>query len=206
MKWGILPEKIHPLGIPISEKFQICGEKEKYRERHGLKKGLLTVLVTSGSFGMGPTGELLDILNGYEGKVQAFVVCGNNKTLFDTVSKKKYAIPVSVFPFINFMDELMEASDLVVAKSGGLTMCESLAKELPMVISRPIPGQETYNADFLTSSGAAFRIKKASDVKQILNDIISDPGVLEAKKENIRKIKKPHATKDIVDLVMGMRG
>ena len=43
----------------------------------------------------------------------------------------------------------MTASDLIVGKAGGLTICEALAKGLVMVIVNPIPGQEERNADHL---------------------------------------------------------
>ncbi len=200
--WGIDEKKINILGIPIAAKFDLQDKKEFYREKYGLDKSLFTALLTSGSFGIGPTQELVSLLNTYENKLQIMVVCGNNKQLFDVLSKRKYKVPVKIFGFVDYMDELMEAADLVIAKSGGLTMCESLAKEVPLVISKPIPGQENYNANLLLSNDAAFRIRKVNDIKGIIESVIADPGVLQVKKDNIKKIKKPHSTRDIVDFII----
>lgn len=201
LAWNIPSEKIHVLGIPISEKFIVQNKRDEYRTKHGLERALFTVLLTSGSFGMGPLEKALDILDSFAGRVQAAVVCGNNGALLKRLQERDFHIPVRVFPFIDFMDELMEASDLVVTKPGGLTMCESLAKELPMVICRPIPGQESYNADFLMSHGAAFRIYSASELQTIIEQVLSDPHVLQEKRENIRLIHKPYATRAIVDFI-----
>lgn len=200
-KWNIPSDKIHVFGIPISSKFQLQDMRDEYREKHGLRKDLLTILLTSGSFGIGPTSDLVRALDTYHGDVQVVVVCGNNKNLFRTLMEQEYTIPVKILPFIDYMDELMEASDLVIAKSGGLTMCESLAKELPMIISKPIPGQETYNKSFLMAHDAAFSIHHVKDIHPIVQSIIKDRTLLEQKKRNIRSIHKPYATKDIVDFL-----
>ena len=45
-------------------------------------------------------------------------------------------------------------ADLLISKSGGITVSESLAKELPMVIIAPIMGQETRNSSYLLKHGA----------------------------------------------------
>jgi len=201
LKWKISSDKIKILGIPISEKFSIKNKRDHYREKHKLEKNLFTVLLTSGSFGMGPLEKALDILDAYKGKIQAAVVCGNNGALLKRLEDKEFSINVQVFPFIDFMDELMEASDIVITKPGGLTMCESLAKELPMVICRPIPGQETYNAEFLMNNDAAFRILSVHEIKDIVDSILNDETVLVKKKDNIRRIHKPFSTRDIVDFI-----
>ncbi len=201
-KWGVCASRIRALGIPISDKFKVDGKKDIYLEKYSLDPNKLTLLFTSGSFGIGPTEKLIDALSDFSDSIQLFVVCGNNKELYDTLTNKKLKIKAMVFPFIDFMHELMEASDLVVAKTGGLTMSESLSKELPMAISKPIPGQETYNSEFLLSNDAAFRIDKPNDLYLIVKSIIEDPNLLSSKVENIRMIKKPSATKDIVDFIL----
>lgn len=201
VKWGIPEKKIHVLGIPISSKFTLQGRRAEYRKKHGIDEGLFTVLLASGSFGMGPMERLVRLLERYAGKVQVMVVCANNKILFEKLKKETFTIPVKPFPFIDFMDELMEASDLLISKPGGLTMCESLAKELPLVISRPIPGQEMYNVDLLMSHDAAFRIQKVDEIIPIMDSIFADSQLLDKKRENIRTLKKPQATQEIVDFL-----
>ncbi len=58
---------------------------------------------------------------------------------------------------MNNIDEFMEASDCIITKSGGLTVSEALSKKLPMIITNPIPGQETRNCKILTGFGTAVR-------------------------------------------------
>ncbi|MFH1385061.1 MAG: glycosyltransferase [Candidatus Omnitrophota bacterium] len=202
IEWGIRADRIKVLGIPVASKFKRQNMRDEFLKKYALDPSLLTVLITSGSFGIGPIEKLVFLLNRYQNKIQVIVVCGNNKSLFNRLQQHAFSVPVKLFQFVSFMDELMEASDIVIAKSGGLTMCESLAKELPLVISRPIPGQETYNAQFLLSHNAAYQIHRVGEIEPIIDSILKDKSVLEVKKEYIRKISRPNATADVVDFLL----
>ncbi len=202
---GVEPSSIKPFGIPIAEKFNITGNKENLLKKYGLSKDKLKILITSGSFGLGPTKKITALLDRFSNEVELMVVCGNNEKLYKDLSYLHYKTLKHVYPFIDFMDELMEVCDVAVAKTGGLTMSESLAKEIPLIISSPIPGQETYNAEFLLDNGAAFYLKKPEDIVKIVKKILSDNNVLAEKIANIRKIKKPFAAKNIASFVAELR-
>ncbi|UPT75813.1 MAG: hypothetical protein M0D55_09140 [Elusimicrobiota bacterium] len=49
----------------------------------------------------------------------------------------------------------MAAADIHMGKAGGLSVAESLACGLPMVLSDVLPGQEEANARHLLAAGAA---------------------------------------------------
>ncbi|HJZ48788.1 MAG TPA: glycosyltransferase, partial [Roseiflexaceae bacterium] len=63
---------------------------------------------------------------------------------------------------IDYVDDLVAASDLVITKSGGLIVSEILARGTPMVVIDPIPGQEEWNADFVAGSGAGLQLRQAT--------------------------------------------
>jgi 1,2-diacylglycerol 3-beta-galactosyltransferase len=44
------------------------------------------------------------------------------------------------------MPTMMRAADAIICKAGGLTVTESLACGLPLLLTDVIPGQETGNA------------------------------------------------------------
>jgi len=100
------------------------------------------------------------------------------------------------------MAELMEASDLLIAKTGGITTSESLCQGLPMVVMRPIPGQESRNAKFLKTTNAAFFMETADQIKIIIRNIRKHSELLETKKETISRIAKPHAARDLAEFLM----
>ncbi len=100
------------------------------------------------------------------------------------------------------MPDLMEASDLILAKSGGATTTESLAKGIPMVILDPIPGQESRNAELLLERNASFTLQRPAQIKTILQSIFEYPQLLQDKRLEMRKIAKPNAADDLVTFVL----
>ena len=204
-KWGISPEKIKVTGIPISRKFSDSGIKKDRTvlESLGLKKDRLTILFSSGSFGIGPTEKFLNALAPLAQKVQAVIVCGHNVRMKEFLDKEKFAFPVTVLGFVTNMEELMGASDLIVAKPGGVTTCESIIKDLPMVVSSYIPGQEAGNLKLLEIHKACWHL--SNNTKQFyetIKSILDNPSVLENKKINLLKLRRPNATKEIVESIL----
>ena len=98
---------------------------------------------------------------------------------------------------------LMHLSSLVVTKPGGLTSSESLASELPILITTPIPGQEEENAEFLVNSGAGVLLGKNDDIDETVDKVLSDENKFAEMKENARKIAKKNSTRDICGILLG---
>jgi len=198
IKRGVPDNRIVVGGIPVSRQFLEPKDPNVLKRQHQLQHDRFTILFTSGSFGLGPTEELLNSLTDFQDKVQAVVVCGRNQILFDHLKTMRWNFPVAVTGFTDVMHEFMSIADIMIAKSGGSTMCESLVKGLPMMISAPIPGQETRNRDWLFLHKAALNIQSIEDAKNHIRDCLKDSGKIKALKTSIRKIAKPNAAFDLV--------
>ncbi len=197
-KRGVPSDRIIAGGIPVGRAFLPQGRRAETLQKWNFKSDKFTILITSGSFGLGPTGEILKELAAFSDRIQVFVVCGNNQDTEKELKAQTFPFPCQVFGFVNFMPDLMEASDLMIAKSGGSTTCESLAKGLPMVVLKPIPGQETRNANLLKERNASFFMEDAHEIKTILQSIFDYPQVLADKKKAIESLAKPNAASDLV--------
>jgi processive 1,2-diacylglycerol beta-glucosyltransferase len=111
---------------------------------------------------------------------------------------------VKVYEFVDNMDELMTVSDVIVTKSGGMTSSEAMAKDLPMIITSAIPGQEARNSRYLVRCGTAipaFTVKKA---KEAILDIFSSQEKLDGLKDKIRSVKKPNSSYDIAQFAISL--
>ncbi len=201
MQRGVSENCIRVGGIPVRHEFAEPADRRALRQKHGLQPDRFTILFTSGSFGLGPTEELLKALEDFKDRIQAAVVCGRNQALYDHLTKQTWQYPVIVTGFTDVMHEWMSVADIMIAKSGGSTMCEGLAKTLPMLISAPIPGQETRNRDWLFAHQAAVGIESADDVKNLVRTLLSDPKKLTELHNNIQKIAKPAAAADLTAFV-----
>lgn len=202
MSFGVKSEHIIPGGIPVEETFSRSGNRSEILKKWNFSENKLTLLLTSGSFGLGNQKDLLKELSEFSNQIQAFVVCGQNKSLKAELEQEKFDFPVQVFGFIDFMPDLMEASDLIIAKPGGSTTSESLAKNLPMVVMQPIPGQETQNANLLAKRNTSFFMREAPEIKTIVRTILTHSGILAEKKREIMRLAKPNAVFDISEFIL----
>ncbi|MBZ0166524.1 MAG: hypothetical protein K8I00_06925, partial [Candidatus Omnitrophica bacterium] len=148
IRLGVPAEKIKVTGIPCHKKFIRQQDVCQLRERLGLDAGQFTVLIATGSFGIGPIEEIIDTLRSF----QIVVVCGHNKSLYERLQKKSPA-HVKIMGLVDNMHELMAAADVMVSKPGGLSITEALVSRLPLIFFNAIPGQETQNIMVLKEYG-----------------------------------------------------
>ena len=82
------------------------------------------------------------------------------------------------------------------------TTAEAMAKGLAFVVVNPIPGQEVYNADFITEQGAAIKSNNLSTLAYKIDKIIEDEIQLNKMKENALRISSPDAAYKVVDILI----
>ncbi len=193
LKHGVSGDKIKVTGIPIDPKFYAAYDKPAARAELDLDRERFTVLVVTGSFGIGPIEQIVDLLHGH---AQILVVCAKNDKLFIRLTKKNYP-GVKVFGFVDNIDKLMAASDLIVTKPGGLSISELLAMRLAPVFISAIPGQEAMNVKVLAQYGIGDKADNAAQVKKIVLDYLNSPQKLKSTQERMEKMRKPNAAEEI---------
>ena len=193
LKLGVPEAKVKVTGIPVDPKFSLGFNKTELRGKLNLDPLKFTVLVVTGSFGIGPIEQIVDLL---QGQVQILAVCARNKKTFSRLSAKNYP-GVRVFGFVDNIDELMAMSDLIVTKPGGLSIAELLSMELVPIFISAIPGQESRNIKILSDSGIGEWAKNPARVKQIVLDYQGSPQKLKVVKERIAGMRKPLASQEI---------
>lgn len=203
-KWKVDPGLVRVLGIPIEPVFAKKLDRKAIFDRTGLKDGVFTVLVIGGGFGVGPIEGIVKEVGKVSEKVQVVVICGHNEELAGRIEALKGTLPcgIKTLGFVDNVYEYMEIADVLISKSGGITVSESLAKELPMIVISPIIGQETRNCDFLVKHHAAFRISRVEELKAIVEDLARHPDSAKSMKDSIRLVKKPMACFDVAKLAL----
>ena len=153
----------------------------------------------------GGAGVLTDVA-GWEQIVQRTsaqfcIICGRNERLFRRLSTLA-SQRVRVLGFTDNIDEWMSIADLAVSKAGGLTVTESLAMELPMLLYRPIPGQERRNARFMIQTGAAVHADNVKDAQRILETLVQDPSRLMKMRDAARAQRLGDGARRIADSIL----
>ncbi len=203
VKKGFKKEQLLPFGIPIFEKFRTKTNKQDVRAELNMAD-ISTILIMSGSMGYGNIAKLIKHIDSVDQEFQMITVCGNNKKLKKKIDAAEYKHTVYNFGFVDNVDKLMDASDCIITKPGGLTVSEAMAKELPMAIFKPIPGQEERNQEFLLNFGACMKISKIIPVDEIIAQLFMDDRKIKTMLNNIRLIKKPDSTEKLCKHILTM--
>ena len=194
---GVSEEKIEVLGIPVHPRFSKQGEKNELCRKLDIEGNKFTVLVLTGSFGIGPLEKIVEMLHR---DAQVLVVCARNKKLFLKLKNRNYP-QVKAFGFVDEIYDFMSVSDIVITKPGGLTVSELLVMELVPIFISAIPGQETENVKALGIYGIGALVKNASDVRDKVLDYKLNPEKLKRIRENIQLIRKPNTLEDLYHVI-----
>ena len=201
---GVCAEKIIPYGIPINPKFSLSHKKEELAVKFGLEITKPLILAMGGGQGIGPLKKIVSAFKKMRIDSQLAVITGSNNKLYNKLDKKIQSSKkkVILYKFVNNVDELMELATIIITKAGGLTTAEALAKGLPMVIIKPLPGQEEINTTYFLNKGAAVKITDDKLFPQFIQGLLSNSSMLKAMRTAALSMSKPNASIDIAKLVL----
>jgi len=156
-----------------------------------------------GGLGIGPLEKALVRIDSLEQDVQTLVVVGKNSRLEHRLADaaRNMRKPVMVTGFVPNVYEFMRAADVLVSKPGGLTSSEALAAGLPVVMLRPLPGQEERNARYLQESGVGVRAQTSRELTEVLDRLLSEPARLARMSMNAKRLAKPHAAEAVAEIL-----
>ena len=205
MNKGIPLAKIRSLGIPFDPGFNEPLDARKIYEKINMDPACPTLLIMGGGQGLGPIKDIVRSLEKVKQDIQEIVVAGTNRKLYTVIKTQlsKYKKKVVLFGYISNINELMAISNIIITKPGGVTVAEVLAKKIPMIIVKPIPGQEANNTEYLTREGAAIKVDEPERINVVVEDLLTHPEKLDFLSLSASRIAKPNASLDIARMILG---
>jgi len=202
-KWGVPPEKLRVVGLPVSLEFLgNSTSKAEQRATLGLSPDRTTALLVGGGEGMGPIEEIARAIDRARLPLQLVVIAGRNRKLYERLRAAAWQMPVSVQGFVTNMPDWMRASDLIITKAGPGTISEALACGLPMLLSGFLPGQEEGNVTFVRESGVGVLREKPAQIARTLGEWLT-PGndTLACFAARARQLARPRAALEIAGIL-----
>ncbi|MGG4203867.1 glycosyltransferase [Paenibacillus jamilae] len=203
---GIPIERIIATGIPIHASFyNMSADEIPVQEQviPSLQSETTTLLIMAGAYGV--LSGILDICRQLSQlpQLRLLIVCGRNQQLKAEVDALYADHPdIYTYGFVDFVPALMRASNLVITKPGGITLSESIASGLPILVFKPVPGQELNNALYLQQKGAARIARTTEELIQHCLDLISTPSLAEEMMQAIELLRKPHPADQIAEDIL----
>ena len=176
---GIDENKIIVSGIPVKQGFKdkiIKFDKNKSKE----------ILIMGGGLGLISFNKNLFKSLNNEKNIKTTVITGNNKKMFEQL-KSEYK-NIEVLGYTNKIDFYMKRADLIISKSGGITLFEAIYSETPIYVVNPFLIQEVKNAKFIEKRkiGQVIWNEEMDIAKDILSLINDDKAILKMK-SNMKK-------------------
>lgn len=167
-----------------------------------------TLLVLGGSLGARRINQLiekeLDFL--LSQNIQIIWQCG--KLYWNDYSKYNEKENVQVVAFIDRMDLVYAAADIIISRSGASSVSELCIVGKPTIFI-PSPNvaedHQTKNAKAISDKNGAFLIRESeleAQFETVFSDLISNESKQTELSQNIKKLAKPNATKDIVEEIV----
>ncbi|MBV8602657.1 MAG: hypothetical protein JO359_13915 [Candidatus Eremiobacteraeota bacterium] len=206
---GVAREKIVTTGIPVDPRFALIPSQAQARRELGLPLDRRIVLAMGGGLGIGPLETMLEAVTRLEldAPVTAVVLVGRNprreRRLRDWSARLPY--PVVIRGFEDNVFDYMHAADVLLSKPGGLSISEALVARLPMVLVKPLPGQEDRNTRFLFERGAALRATTARGIARAATQLIdADSPRRRRLLARVDSLRRPEAAADVAAIVRGV--
>ena len=204
---GVRRDRIVVSGIPVDPAFGQRHEPvDPLRDRLGLPRDRHVVLLMGGGLGIGPLETMMHALNEVSAPVAAVVIVGKNARLEGRVLEAAHQMsyPLRVLRFVDNVHEYMHAADILLTKPGGLTTTEALVANLPMVLFKPLPGQEERNTRYLVDRKAAVRARNARDLTRIVSNLLASEDRRNTMRSAMQKLAKPNAAGEIASLITAL--
>ena len=99
----------------------------------------------------------------------------------------------------------MSAADLLISKPGGLSSAEAMSCALPILITKPIPGHEVRNGEFLVAHKAALPLPRVKDLAPLLDRLLGNEKELGTLAASACAMGHPAAVEEILDLAHRLR-
>ena len=128
------------------------------------------------------------------------------------VAYARHEIHAEVLPFIRNMAERFAQSDLIVCRAGAITVAEIAAAGRAAVFipfGASTDSHQLRNAQAMQRAGAALLIPEpqltAERITQDIFGLLDEPAALEVMAASARRLAKPRAVQDIVDIIEQVR-
>ena len=190
---GINKNKIEITGIPVRS--QILDKKnskskdEIITKHHLLKNKPIFLFMCGGGLGYDNAFGYFKELLQSEYEFSYLFISGANKKLFKKAKNlaSNYNKTGQILGYVKNIGELIRSSDIIFGKPGGIITTESLNIGTPICAIEPIPGQEIYNAEFISNNQFGFYITNPQQFDILLKQLKNKAIDLKEYKKNIDK-------------------
>jgi len=208
---GVPAGRVHVVGFPVRSSF-LQSERQRVTRRASVRRSLCiskktpTILVLMGSLGSTAMVALAKRLAQLTHPTHVIFAIGRSEHLRKNLAHIKMPshVTTTVLGFTDKVADYMAASDVIITKSGTVSVCEAIYVQLPIFLdstTSDVLVWERFNHRFVFENGVGATIPSSQKVAKIMDNVLSDHEMMRQVKNNFTQMKVCDPRKKIRALV-----
>lgn len=204
-----IPEKqMVVTGFPVRKQFYATADnKDDLKARFGIPADKKTVMILMGAQGSQALLEYAQQLCQIDYPVHIIFCLGRNERLQHTIGKVRFnpCVTYTCLGFTQEIPQLMRLCDLIITKSGSVSVCEAVYAQLPMILdgTHTILEWEAFNHSFIERYGLGASLRTKKEVCSLIKNWLTS-GQLSDLHDRLRSFDKINGLEQIEALIHTM--
>jgi processive 1,2-diacylglycerol beta-glucosyltransferase/1,2-diacylglycerol 3-beta-galactosyltransferase len=177
----------------------------KVKQKFGFVPGKKVILIIGGGDGIPHGTSILRHLLHSSLDVEIAIVCGKNKELYaGALELQQHNPSLKVFAFVDFVYELLNASDIVITKCGASTIMEILIMKKIPLINDYLWEQELGNMEFICDNELGIFERDIAKLPSLIQELVSVDEKYQRYFKNIEKMNVRSGTEEVGEFLRKM--
>jgi len=207
---SIKEENIYSFQYPLRKEFYQKKDAKQIKKDFNVQDDSPIILLMMGAQGSKSLYDFSKEIAKIKSKVHFFVCAGKN----DQIIPKLHSLyfPPNITPhilgFTDRVSDLMAISDVMIGKTGAISVVEGLYSRLPLIADQTeyVVSWELSHQEFIEEKQTGFILKKLQDLPRIVENLLINPSLLQKIKNNINSVLKKQSTKSIEPIIKKIIG
>jgi processive 1,2-diacylglycerol beta-glucosyltransferase len=205
---GISQNQISINGFPLRPDFFKDKNKEQIHKNFNIPDDKPIILLLMGTQGSNNMSRFVKELTKLSNPTHLICCIGKNKaagSLINTIPLPDH-ISLSIIEFTQQISDLMAISDLIITKSGSVSVCETMYSNIPSMLdaTSTILRWEQFNHHFITKHQLGEIISRKTSIARQVEKVLNNKELLTKFRNNLLIYKKKRSSNEIPQLIEHM--
>ncbi len=207
-KNGINPEAISINGFPLRKDFFKDKNNKKTKKDFNLPHNKPTILLLMGTQGSNDIQRFVKELTQLDMPAHLICCIGKSESLKTTLTSIELPeyISLSIIGFTQRIADLMAVADLIITKSGSVSVCETMYSNKPTLLdaTSTLLRWERFNHHFFKKHYIGGIISADQPIAQQVKTVLTDKKLLKTYQSNLQDLEKSQPHLDVPRLIERM--
>lgn len=201
-------ENVEVFPFVLDKKFAKPFTKKEIREKKrilGFDPDNKVTLILGGGDGIPRGKSILKKLSQKNIEGELAIVCGKNESLLTyaiNLKLRRNLQNLKIFGYVDFINDLLNISDVVITKAGASTFMEILMAQKVPVINNYIWEQEKGNVDFVLKNKLGLYEKKINKLPHVINHLLTNPETYQEYQQKIKNTNLENGNEKVTEYIL----